>query len=66
MANFDRVTDRLAAAGLNLRQADVDDIEAEMAALPVDEHDQIAPAVYEAIAQIVNDPAYDGDVAPIS
>lgn len=57
------IADFLGKLGLDLRQTDVDDIAAMLAALPLDEHDEVAPNIWEAVAQIIGDPMFDGDVS---
>lgn len=56
------IADFLASRGLNLRQDDVDEVAAMLASLPVDEHDRIAPNVWEVVAQIIADPLFEGDI----
>lgn len=54
------IADFIASKGMELRQDDVDDVAAMLAALPVPVHDEVAPNIWEALAQIINDPIYSG------
>ena len=58
-----QIADFLASLGLSLRQSDVEEVAAMLAILPIEQHDEIAPNIWEAVAQIVFDPSYEGDAA---
>ena len=47
--------------GLDLRQTDVEELRALLTQVPDAEHDEVAFWVWEAVAQVVIDPAYTGD-----
>lgn len=50
--------------GSALTDQDVRQIRLLLAEVPLDEYHQAAPWIWEAVAQIVNDPDYAGDVTP--
>ena len=58
-----QIADFLALRGLALRQVDVDEVAAMLAILPIEQHDEIAPNIWEAVMQIVADPTFEGEVA---
>lgn len=58
--NFERIAELL-AKGPALTASDVQEIENELARATRAEYAEIAPKVWEAVAQIVNDLAYSGD-----
>ena len=66
MALFDKAgvlqfTADTLAKGRDLRADDVDDLRAALTQLDPDDYDQVAADVWEGVALIVNDPAYEGD-----
>lgn len=61
MAGSSEITEFLGKRGLDLRADDIDDVRAMLASLPPEQYDEVAPGVWETVAQIVNDPAYEGD-----
>ena len=61
MASLLEIAEFLGSKGLDLRQEDVDELSAKLAELPPEQHDQIAPMAWEAVAQVVADPSYAGD-----
>lgn len=53
--------DDLLAKGPALSAADIDEIETELALMPLDEAHAKEPWVWECVALVVNDPDYAGD-----
>lgn len=53
--------DDLLAKGAAITAADVDEIETELALMPLDEAHEKEPWIWEAVSLIVNDPDYAGD-----
>ena len=61
MASSKEISDFLQKRGNDLRADDIDEIETLLALLPVEQYDEVAGWVWEAVALIVNDPDYVGD-----
>lgn len=66
MARFDKAAvladvGATLAKGRNLAADDVDDLRATLTQLDPDDYGLVAGDVWEAVALIVNDPAYEGD-----
>lgn len=61
MAARDEIADLLDKRGHDLRPDDIDEIRALLAQVPFDDYDDVAGGTWEAVALIVNDPAYEGD-----
>ena len=61
MASSKEISDFLQKRGNDLRADDIDEIETLLALLPVEQYDEVAGWVWEAVALIVNDPSYEGD-----
>lgn len=51
----------LAKRGADLRADDIDELRAMLTQVPPKQYDDIAGWVWEAVALVVNDPAYEGD-----
>lgn len=64
MAASDDIMELIRQRGDTLDQSDLDKITMMMVDIPLEDSDQIG-WINEAIAQIVNDPDYAGDIAPI-
>lgn len=60
----DDILSIISERGSRLDQADMDRIEALITEIPFDQLDETG-MIYEAIALIVNDPLYEGDLDPI-
>jgi len=61
VASSKEISDFLQKRGNDLRADDIDEIETMLALLPVEQYDEVAGWVWEAVALIVNDPSYEGD-----
>lgn len=61
MGVSEKVAGFLGSRGLNLRADDIDELRAILATADPEQYDAIAGAAWETVAQIVNDPAYEGD-----
>lgn len=57
--------EELLGKGLALTADDLQEIEAEIALMPLDQAHEREPWIREGIALIVNDPDYRGDIPPI-
>ena len=51
--------------GRDIRQSDLNAIEAALRRLPAEKRAEVEPWIYEGLALIVNDCLYEGDIAPI-
>lgn len=60
MANSE-ISAFLAKRGSDLRADDIDELRAMLTQVDPDEYDAVAGWVWEAVALVVNDPAYEGD-----
>lgn len=61
MAGSSEITEFLGKRGLDLRADDIEELRAMLAGLPPEQYDEVAPGVWESVAQIIIDPAYEGD-----
>lgn len=61
MGVSEKAAEFLGARGLNLRAEDIDELRAILATADPEDYDAIAGTVWESVAQIVNDPQYEGD-----
>lgn len=55
------ITEFLARRGLDLRQTDVDDVQAMLLLVPVDDALKAEPEIWESVSLIIDDPLYEGD-----
>jgi hypothetical protein len=62
---FDRALEIISEKGSDIMSADLHEIEHLMTLFDVDKAAELQGAIYEALALIVNDPNYDGDIPPI-
>jgi hypothetical protein len=62
---FEKIIDLIGEKGAKLTQADMDQIESLIPDIPLDELPDSYGAIHEALALIVNDPAYEGDIEPM-
>lgn len=60
MANSNEIAEFLRKRGRDIRAEDIDELRAMLTQLPVEQYDEVAGGVWEAVAQIVNDPEYEG------
>ena len=51
--------------GRDIMQSDIEDIEALVVDIPIDDLPVVYPWIWESIALIVNDCLYEGDIEPI-
>ncbi|WP_156358171.1 hypothetical protein [Sphingobium sp. Leaf26] len=64
-----KATDQIIAIiqtkGYDLRSDDIDEIHYLMTDIPLDDLPDEYPMIMGALANIVNDPVYDGDIEPV-
>jgi hypothetical protein len=63
---FVRITDIIRERGMDLMRSDMRDIEALLGTVDPDRANELRAWVYEGLFLIVNDPAYCGDVPPLT
>lgn len=65
MSAVDKIMEIIGTKGAELRQTDIDEIEALVVDIPVDDLPTVYPWIWESIALIVNDCLYEGDIEPV-
>lgn len=65
MKAYDEIMEIVTTKGLDLMQSDIDEIEALVVDIPVDDLPTVYPWIWERIALVVNDSLYEGDIEPI-
>lgn len=66
MSAVDEIMSIISTKGADLMQSDIEEIQFLTVDIPIDELPDTYPWIWEAIALIVNDPLYEGDIPPVA